>query len=143
MNIPPFNPKPWVVEVERKYTAEKGRENRPTKCEWFDFESKEEAEKLAAEKTQKFDASEYKGSVREAHPGDLTRQRIQQLAEFFGKKLEQTLLQEESILCYDTYLYGKQDFSPILAEVEEVILNIIPEDQDPIAMGWVGQDGLP
>jgi len=153
MQLPPFQPKPWIVEVTREYhTASRPAfqpETRslhtlPKIAETDAFLTKEEADAYAAVKSQVFDSVTYKGKVREATPRDLAQQRLQEIAEALAKELEATILAEEKILAYDTSLHGQLDFStPIQAEIEAILENYPPEEQEPVRNGWVGSNGLP
>ena len=61
-----------------------------------------------------------------------------------GEELENAIQSEANILCYDTYTFGRLDYTtPIQMEIDN-ILEIYTEELDtPESMGWVGSNGLP
>jgi hypothetical protein len=154
MNLPPFIPKKFVVEVRQtikpKGDAPKPQglrrsEPQPRLVETARFCDQGEAEAYAALKSHEYDSVSYKGAVREAGPKDLAEQRLEEIAEAMATDLEATLKAEERIICYDTYTEGGGlDASGILvAPIEELAQMIYEEGPDPVRDGWVGSDGLP
>jgi hypothetical protein len=155
--LPPFKPKNWILEFFRplppeptdaKPTLRRSRP-KPQLLESFEADTKEEAEGILAQKLQLYKngrpANEVPSVIlREANERDFAIQRTQQIAEVLGQTLDQTFEAEEKILAYDNSLAEQINFADmILPEVEAVLENYPPEDQDPVKMGWVGTNGLP
>jgi len=145
MNLPKFEPKPWVVDIIREIPPPEGRKPaKPWNIESTAFYTLTEAQAYAKTKSNMFGDITYKAQVREATPKDFAEQRITEIGEYVAKHLENILKEEENILAYDIESFGTVDYSkPIKSAIEDVLDNYPPEGEDPMRDGWVGANGHP
>ena len=129
----------WIVDV-----CVSGLDGDAKLAESIPVDTREQADDIARFKTQVYEGTMYSGKVREATPRDLALQRLEEIGEAVAMAISSSLEADSDVLVYDTQEWGDVDFSgAILPHVEEALSQYPPEDQDPVRMGWVGDDGLP